>query len=588
MAEKTNNLLFVSGRDASSSAVAAAFAAARQHPGIGVHHAAALSGAVSPLVWRVLSEFHLAPAQEDGLVLPKLGRLVPDVVVSLSEEAEAASALVAGNPQQLRWRVGDFYASRGDADTQLRFLRELCGAIKRLVDDFFEQGYLDSFLLAKRTSDLVLDQISEGVIAHDLNRRILYFNTAAERITGFKREEVLNQDCRTVMPGGLCGPKCLFCGGSKAPGRPVDHEIEITTAGGEHRRVAMTINPMRDRAGVDIGILGCFRDISRDLERARRLDESEQFAGIVGRDPKMVALYDLIPELAHSNAPVLIQGESGTGKELVAAALHTEGPRAGKMFVPVNCGALPEGLLESELFGHVKGAFTGAVRDKKGRFELADGGTIFLDEIGDISPAMQVKLLRVLQEGCFERVGGEHTIKVNVRVISATHRDLQKEMAVGKFREDLFYRLSVVPLIVPPLRERPTDIPLLASHFLKRLAAERDLAFSPEALEFMLGYGWPGNVRELQNWIQFALIKCKTGQILPEHLPPVALKRVVPAPVAGATPDGAPKGRQHLTKELVEDAISRAHGNKVEAARLLGISRATLYRFLDDLAGVAS
>jgi DNA-binding NtrC family response regulator len=300
----------------------------------------------------------------------------------------------------------------------------------------------------------------------------------------------------------------------------------------------------------------------------------------------MQALYDLIPELAESAAPVLIQGESGTGKELVAAALHNEGPRAGKLFVPVNCGALPEGLLESELFGHVRGAFTGAIRDKKGRFELADGGTIFLDEIGDISAAMQVKLLRVLQKGAFERVGSEKTIKVNVRVISATNKDLQREIAAGRFREDLYYRLSVVPLVVPPLRERPNDIPLLAVHLLAQYAegaGRQGAAFSPEAMDLMLSYHWPGNVRELQNWIQFALIKCKGGPIRPEHLPPVALHTgaLLAGGHAGAGADPR-KGRMRLTAQSVREAIDRAGGNKVEAARLLGVSRATLYRFLDD------
>jgi len=345
------------------------------------------------------------------------------------------------------------------------------------------------------------------------------------------------------------------------------------------------VNMMEDQAGKLIGVLACFRDFTREIQLARRLGDIEQFAGIVGRDPKMLALYDLIPELAESSASVLIQGESGTGKELVAAALHNEGPRAGKMFVPVNCGALPEGLLESELFGHVKGAFTGAIRDKKGRFELADGGTIFLDEIGDISPAMQVKLLRVLQEGSFERVGGEQTIKVNVRVVSATHRNLQKEMAAGKFREDLFYRLSVVPLVVPPLRERRLDIPLLANHFLKQLAVGKTISFSPDAIDFMLDYNWPGNVRELQNWIQFALIKCKGGVIQRDHLPPIALNpmalaKTPPPPERPAPPPM--RGRQRLTRESIETAISQAGGNKVEAAKLLGVSRATLYRFLDE------
>jgi DNA-binding NtrC family response regulator len=239
------------------------------------------------------------------------------------------------------------------------------------------------------------------------------------------------------------------------------------------------------------------------------------------------------------------------------------------------------------LFGHVRGAFTGAIRDKKGRFELADGGTIFLDEIGDVSPAMQVKLLRVLQEGCFERVGSEKTIKVNVRVISATNKVLAKEMAEGRFREDLYYRLSVVPLTVPPLRDRRNDIPLLAHHFLVRLsehAGRKATKFSSDAMNLMMSYAWPGNVRELQNWIQFALIKCKGELILPEHLPPVALAPMqgVHAGKAGEGTRGGQGGRFKLDAGMVQEALAKTRGNKVEAARLLGISRATLYRFIDS------
>lgn len=580
MAESNKQLIFVGGKDATLSAMAAAFARAKGRHDVTVQYAGISSGKVAPLAWRVLSEFQLSPEAREGLVLGKTGNTVWDVAVSLCGEAEAPCSSLPGNPLQLHWRINDATGSLADSGVQLESLREVCGSIRRLVDDFFEQGYLEAFLQSKRTSNLVLESMSDGVIAHDLHRRIFYFNAAAEKITGYKREALLNRDCHDVIPGGLCGAKCSFCDGNEPPKEAVFKEVEIATASGERRRISMNVNLMADQSGTPVGVLACFRDETRELQLARRLGEIEKFAGIVGRDPKMLALYDLIPELAESPAPVLIQGESGTGKELVAAALHYEGPRASKMFVPVNCGALPEGLLESELFGHVRGAFTGAIRDKKGRFELADGGTIFLDEIGDISPTMQVKLLRVLQEGCFERVGGEQTIKVNVRVVSATHRNLQKEMAAGKFREDLFYRLSVVPLVVPPLRERRLDIPLLAEHFLKVLAVGKTVRFSPEAIEFMVGYNWPGNVRELQNWIQFALIKCKNGVILPAHLPPLALN---PQPSMATAPAQDPlRGRQRLTRESVDAAILKAGGNKVEAAKMLGVSRATLYRFLDE------
>ena len=585
MSKSINHLIFAGGKDATVSAIAAAFARARGRTDISIHYAGITSGQVSPLAWRVLSEFHVVPEERDGLILSQTGNVAFDIAVSLCGEANAPCAVMPGNPLQLHWILEDFSGRGEDQAAMLESLRRLCETIRRLVDDFYERGYLDTFLQSKRTENLVLEHMSDGVIAHDLNRRVFCVNAAAEKITGYTREALLNQDCHDVIPGGLCGAMCSFCDGSEPPKGTMYKDVEIVTASGERRRISMNVNLMEDQAGKPIGVLACFRDFTREIQLARRLGDIEQFAGIVGRDPKMLALYDLIPELAESSASVLIQGESGTGKELVAAALHNEGPRAGKMFVPVNCGALPEGLLESELFGHVKGAFTGAIRDKKGRFELADGGTIFLDEIGDISPAMQVKLLRVLQEGSFERVGGEHTIKVNVRVVSATHRNLQKEMAAGKFREDLFYRLSVVPLVVPPLRERRLDIPLLANHFLNQLAAGKRISFSPEAIDFMLDYNWPGNVRELQNWIQFALIKCKGDVIQRDHLPPIALNPLAFAKTPTASSPSLPppaRGRQRLTRESIDAAIVEAGGNKVEAAKLLGVSRATLYRFLDE------
>jgi PAS domain S-box-containing protein len=418
--------------------------------------------------------------------------------------------------------------------------------------------------------------VSDGIIAHDLKRRVFHFNRAAEEITGYRRDEVLNRDCHGVFPGNFCGTKCVFTSDTLPEFDVKKREVELVTKGGERRQVEMTVRYMTDNRDRRVGVIAAFRDLTTERRMARCLGEIESFSGIVGRDEKMLQLYDMIHELADTSVPVLIQGESGTGKELVAAAIHNEGPRAKALFVPVNCGALPESLLESELFGHVRGAFTGAVRDKKGRFELANGGTIFLDEIGDISPAMQVKLLRVLQEGRFERVGSEQTIQVDVRVISATNKKLAEELATRRFREDLYYRLNVVPLFLPPLRERRNDVPLLARHILNRAIRDSGrggVAFSPEAMDILLAYDWPGNVRELQNWIQFALVKCRGPVILPEHLPPSR---------SGLPLAGAPQKRRRLDEESVRATLSRTNGNKVEAARLLGVSRATLYRFLGE------
>ena len=322
-----------------------------------------------------------------------------------------------------------------------------------------------------------------------------------------------------------------------------------------------------------------FVDITELTRLRRRLKTEQSFAGIVGRDPKMLELFDTIRDLAHAHVPVLIQGQSGTGKELVAAAIHNEGTRSDKSFVAVNCGALPEGVLESELFGHVKGSFTGAVADRKGRFELADGGTIFLDEIGELPGAVQVKLLRVLQEGTFQPVGGEDTIKVDVRIISATNKDLAEEVAAGRFREDLFYRLCVVPIYLPPLSERRNDIPFLAEHLLKKALAEEereDVVISPEVLDLMMDYDWRGNIRELDNALRYALIKCRDNLLLPEHLP----SKIAQLPTA-ETDVHKRRRKRKLCADTVSRALAESGGNKVEAARSLGVSRATLYRFLE-------
>jgi len=337
----------------------------------------------------------------------------------------------------------------------------------------------------------------------------------------------------------------------------------------------MSVTGMYDEEGAFVGVLAAFRDLTEMINLQLRLGELTSFSGIVGSDRRMLDVYEQIRNLAAADYPVHITGDTGTGKELVAAAIHNESPRAGGPFVPVNCGALPEGLLESELFGHVKGAFSGAIRDKKGRFELADGGTLFLDEVSELPRHMQVKLLRVLQEGSFERVGAEKTISVDVRIISATNKNLRREMERHNFREDLYYRLSVVPIRIPPLRERRNDIPLLASHFLKQATEHTRKAarLSEEALSLMMDYASPGNVRELQNAIHFALVKSRGRTIEAEHLPleirQMTCKTFKPGP------------QSRITPEAVASAIEKTGGNRSKAAKLLGVGRATLYRFLE-------
>ncbi len=427
----------------------------------------------------------------------------------------------------------------------------------------------------KENLERILDNLSEGIIAHDKERRILFFNRAAEEITGFSRMDILGKDCREAFGSPFCGDRCSFKDG---PPEDLDHAIyplNIFTRNGKLRRIEMRVTGMHDYDGVFVGVLASFRDLTELVGLRLQIGELKHF-GIVGEDPKILQIFREIQDLAVNDYPVCITGETGTGKELVANAIHDQGLRADKPFVPVNCGALPEGLLESELFGHAKGAFTGAVRDKKGRFEITDGGTLFLDEIAELPKAVQAKLLRVLQEGTFERVGGEAQISVDVRLITATNRNLKREVKKGTFRDDLYYRINVVPIHMPPLRERKGDIPLLVNHFLDQ-AGEQDQespGFSKEAMALMEDYAWPGNVRELQSAVRFALVKGKGQMIQPEHLP-LELKD-------WGKRQNRRSSRKKLDTEQVRIALNQTDGNKAKAARILGVGRATLYRFLAD------
>jgi sigma-54 dependent transcriptional regulator, acetoin dehydrogenase operon transcriptional activator AcoR len=434
---------------------------------------------------------------------------------------------------------------------------------------------LESIIADKQNLERILDNLMEGVIAHDKERRIVVFNRAAESITGYSKGEVIGKDCHEVFGVPLCGKRCSFCGEAPETLTHIEYPLNILTRKGEPRRIEMSVTGMVDENGCFVGVLAAFRDMTDFIGLKLRLGELTSFSGIIGRDHKILKVFEQIKDLANNDYAVHISGETGTGKELVAAAIHNESRRGGGPFVPVNCGALPEGLLESELFGHVKGAFSGAVRDKKGRFELAHGGTIFLDEVAELPKPMQVKLLRVLQDGTFQRVGGEQTVSVDVRIISATNRDLRREMEKQRFREDLYYRLNVVPIRLPSLRERRNDVPLLVAHFLEQAAKQGQSTggVSQEALSAMMEYHWPGNVRELQNAVHFSLVKSKGRTIRPEDLP-IELRRDETVAVPGPA--------RKLDRDSVAAALKQSGGNKARAARLLGVGRATLYRFLED------
>ncbi len=504
-----------------------------------------------------------------------------DLIISFDLPKGFPYPELPGNALLVNWQVDDPIEDLTDHKNLVQSWQGIINRINNLVEDLFSQGYFNAFIQAKRNRELILDNLSEGIIAHGLNRQFFYLNAAAERITGLTKKEIQGKDCHDIFPNKFCSSHCHFCEGSLVPLFPTKpYPLTVKNKNGEERLVEMSVVPLKDNNNLPIGVVASMKDITREHNLATRLGEVAQFSGIVGKCKKMQDVFQTIRELSKSDVSVLIQGESGTGKELVASAIHNEGPRSHKRFVTVNCGALPDTLLETELFGHVKGAFTGAIRDKKGRFELADGGTLFLDEIGDISPSMQVKLLRVLQDGTMQRLGSENTTKVNVRIIAATNKNLKEEIEEGRFREDLFYRLSVVPVFLPPLRERTNDIHLLANHFLKEEASDsldKTPFLSQETLDLLKEYNWPGNVRELLNIIRYLLVKCPNEKIEPSYLPPdiqekqISSARVV-TPIKGK--------REKLDRQSVLNALHECNGNKVKAAKLLQVGRATLYRFL--------
>ncbi len=447
------------------------------------------------------------------------------------------------------------------------------------------KNFTDS-LLDRDNLNLVLDNLKQGIIAHTPERVITVFNKEAEKITGYTKDEVIGQDCHIIFQSPFCGGKCSFC--NETPdlnAETKEYPITIITKSGETRHLEMTVSAIIDNENVFKGVIASFKDMTDSIRMSLRAENLSNFAGIIGKDKAMQDIFRQIRDVALYNYPVHVSGDTGTGKERVAYAIHDISSYGTGAFVPVNCGAIPEGIVESELFGHVKGAFSGAVKERKGRFELAHKGTLFLDEVAELPLKTQVKLLRFLQEGSFEKVGGEKKISVDVRIISATNKNLKDEVRHGRFREDLFYRLNVIPIHLPPLRERKSDIPLLAAHFLKEAEQESsnpvpDLA--GEAINLMLDYHWPGNVRELKNVIQFSVVRSRGNTILPKDLPlevsqePEIPRFREPEPIE----TDIPLTRGKLTESSVKTALIKTGGNKSKAARVLGVGRATLYRFL--------
>lgn len=437
-------------------------------------------------------------------------------------------------------------------------------------------------ILVRINSDNILNSIADGVVVIGRDHRILFINRAAREILGrVEAEEILiGGRCRDVIGHSACSLGCLINTTIKTGEHIYNYECALEKG---EKKVTLNINTslLKDEEGNVIGGIEIFRDVTLIKELKDEVKGKYAFKNVIGKNYRMHEVYELLHEVAPTRATVLIEGETGTGKELIANAVHHNSPRSPRPFIKVNCAALSEGLLESELFGHVKGAFTGAIADKPGRFELANGGTLFLDEIGDITLHTQVKLLRVLQEGEFERVGGTKTIKVDVRVIAATNKDLKAAVEKGEFREDLYYRLKVVPIHLPPLRERKDDIPLLVRHFIEKFNREmgREVTnLSPRAMELLMEYHYPGNIRELEHIMEHAFVRCQGRTILPENLP----RELQNVDIIDKAMDSE-EPLKELEKETILRTLNETGWKSQEAARRLKISRTTLWRRMKEL-----
>jgi len=435
----------------------------------------------------------------------------------------------------------------------------------------------------------VVDSIQDGVMLVDPDGTIVSVNRAFSHITGYSQKEVLGKPCSTLSCSSCRVVRkekgCHWCGLFRN-GNLSRQQCSLIRKDGRPVIILKNASVIRDKNGNVTGAVETMTDITDLLSKEiqiegfrRELRAEDRFYGIIGVSAAIRRVFEMVTNAARSDAPVIIFGESGTGKELVARAIHDAGNRARQAFVKMNCAALNESLLESELFGHVKGAFTGAIRDREGRFEAADKGDIFLDEIGDLPPSIQVKLLRVLEEKVVERVGDNRPLRVDVRLITATNRDLPRLIESGSFREDFFYRINVIPIWIPPLRDRREDIPLLADSFFRRIQLKSGKpiqSISRAALDALVSYPWPGNVRELRSCFEYAVVACSGVVIQPEHLPPQL--RTQSHPPRGMAASAV--SLDEFKKQRLVEALRDAGGNQSEAARRLGISRASVWNHM--------
>jgi PAS domain S-box-containing protein len=431
-------------------------------------------------------------------------------------------------------------------------------------------------------TDIILQSISDGVFTVDHEWRITSFNRAAEMITGIKRDEALGKYCWEVFRSNMCETDCALRRTMKQ-GKPfVDTSTYFINSDKRRIPVMVSTSLLMDNDGTILGGVETFRDMSIVEELRKELDGRSQIGDMVSRSRSMHKIFSMLPQVAESDSTVLIQGETGTGKELLARAIHDLSLRRDKPFIAINCGALPDTLLESELFGYKAGAFTNAVKDKPGSFALAEGGTIFLDEVGNVSSAFQVRLLRVLEEGEFQPLGAVKTVKANFRVIAAANKDLSQMVESGEFRQDLYYRVNVIRLTLPPLRDRKEDIPLLVHRFIARMNHMRGRAVTgidKDALELLMSYNYPGNIRELENIIEHAFVLCLNGNILLQHLPDPFISQ----PPASIHHNNLENELKSAEARVIIDALKRNNYNRLATARSLGLHKSTLFRKIKKL-----
>jgi PAS domain S-box-containing protein len=440
--------------------------------------------------------------------------------------------------------------------------------------------YLNECMVQRENYEAIFNSMNEGLFIVNMSGTVVESNDALYKITRLEEKQVLG---RNIVDIFCDNPKCglnLAVTHTMETGNPCQEMVwDIIRVDNSRTPAVFSTAILKDSQGNKKGIVVLFRDTTQITELKKKLSERFNFHNLIGKDRRMQEIYSLIEDVADTDANVLILGESGTGKELVAGAIHYQSRRLDAEFVKVSCAALSESLLESELFGHVKGAFTGAINDKIGRFELAHGGTIFLDEIGDIGSVVQMKLMRVLQEKEIERVGETRPRKVDVRIITATNRDLSQMIQDKKFREDLYYRLKVLTIEVPPLRQRKEDIPLLIDHFIERFNKEyrkHVTRVSPEAMDLLMEYSWPGNVRELENALEHAFVKKRTSVLLPHDFP----HEIVQNQEKGCSDR---KSNNNLDRDRIIAVLEQSGWNQALAARKLGINRSTIWRKIKKL-----